>query len=106
MDSITSIFWHEGLSLMKHNNSNSSVTGYRRFKTFFGVSPQVCGVVWNLIEKKPPGSKPIHLLWSLLFLKAYNKEHVNATLTEVDEKTFREWTWKFVNLLSRLRVVS
>lgn len=106
MDSITQMFWNVGLSIMKYPNYNSSMTGYRKYRTFFGVSPNVCGVVWKLMKEKPHNSEPKHLLWCLLFLKAYNKEHVNSTLAGADEKTFREWTWKFVDLLSRLDVVS
>lgn len=106
MHLITQMFWNEGLSIMKYPNYNSTMTGYRKFKTFFGVSPNVCGVVWNIIEDKPHHSEPKHLLWTLLFLKSYHKEHVNSTLTGVDEKTFREWVWKFVALLSQLQVVS
>lgn len=106
MDSLTKTFWDEGVSIMKHKSCNSTMTGYRKFRSFFGVSPNVCAVTWKLIQNKPQGSEPKHLLWCLLFLKTYNTEHVNASIAEVDEKTFREWTWKFVALLARLNVVS
>lgn len=85
-------FWDEGLLIMKYKSFNSTLSGYRKFRTFFGVSPDVCSVARILIKHKPEGSEPKHLLWCLLFLKAYNKEHVNAALVEVDEKTFRKWT--------------
>ncbi len=106
MDPLTNLFWMEGLAIMKHKSQNSTMIGYRKYKTFFGVSPNVCGVAWKLLKQKPQGSQPKHLLWSLLFLKAYNKEHINASIAGVDEKTFREWSWEFVKMISDLRVVS
>lgn len=106
MDPLTNLFWMEGLAIIKHKAQNSTMTGYRKYITFFGVSPNVCAVAWKLLKRKPQGSQPKHLLWSLLFLKTYNKEHVNASLAGADEKTFREWSWKFVKMLSDLRVVS
>ena len=64
-------------------------------------------MIWNrLIGKLPPGSRPVHLLWSLLFLKRYDTEHVNRSLTQADEKTWRKWVWIFVELLANLDVVS
>lgn len=106
MDLSTKIFWHEGLTIMKYGSSNSTMTGNRKFRAFFGVSPNACSVAWKLIKDKPQSSEPKHLLWCLLFLKAYNKEHVNSALTGADEKTFRKWTWTFVELLAGLQVVS
>lgn len=106
MDLLTKTFWYQGLTYMKHDSQKSSMVGYRKFRSFFGVSPNVCSVAWKLMKNKPPQAEPKHLLWCLLFLKAYNTEHINATLVEVDEKTFREWTWKFVDLLASLNVVS
>lgn len=106
MDTLTKEFWYQGLSYMKYKSSNSSLVGYRKFRSFFGVSPNVCSVTWKMLKNKPSGAEPKHLLWCLLFLKAYNTEHINAALVEVDEKTFREWTWQFMTLLASLHVVS
>lgn len=102
---LTNLFWNEGSVYANHNVNNSSLTGHRKFKTFYGVSPEVCSILWNRIADKPSGSEPKHLLWCMLFLKNYNKEHVNASIVGVDEKTFRKWTWQFVELLSELDVV-
>lgn len=105
MDVLTNIFWTEGLAYANHNVENSRLTGYRKFRTFYGVSPKVCSLLWNLIRDKPSASEPKHLLWCMLFLKNYHKEHINAAIVEVDEKTFRLWVWRFVELLSKLNVV-
>lgn len=106
MDILTNTFWIEGLAIANHNATNSKLTGYRKYRTFYGVSPEVCSMLWNRILQKPSGAQPKHLLWSLLFLKNYNKEHVNAALVLADEKTFRLWSWRFVTLISQLEVVS
>jgi hypothetical protein len=99
------IFWKEGLSYANYNTSKSEYVGYTKFRSFYGVPPNVCAILWNLIENKPQGSKPKHLLWCLHFLKCYKSERVNAATMKVDEQTFRNWVWKFVDLLSDLNVV-
>ncbi len=98
---LANIFWNEVLAYAKHNTSNSSLTGHRRFSTLYAISPQLCSILWNLITDKPPKSEPKHFLWCMMFLKNYHKEHVNGA----DEKTFRLWAWRFVELLSQLDVV-
>lgn len=105
MDVLTNVFWHEGSLLANHDTINSKLTGYRKFRTFFGISPEVCAILWEKMHNKPPGSEPKHFLWCLFYLKNYNKEHVNATVAHVDEKTFRSWTWRYVKLLAELSVV-
>ena len=68
----------------------------------------MCVTVWNRIInngatadfKKPP--KPVHLLWALLFLKAYNREEMNAAMCGCDEKTFRKWSWFYVEAMADL----
>ena len=105
MDKLSKIFWNVGLLYANHNSQNSKMTGYRRFRSFYGISPQVFAVLWKQIQNKPAGSEPKHLLWCLFFLKNYNKEHINAAIAGVDEKTFRLWAWRFVQLLADLDVV-
>lgn len=105
MNDLTHVFWTEGLAYIKHGNTRSTVTSHRKFRSFFGVSPNVCAELWCLIQNKPINSKPKHLLWSLLFLKCYNVEHVNASIVEADEKTFRKWTWFFISALVNLKIV-
>lgn len=71
-------FWYEGLKYANHNSINSIGTGLRRYRTFYGITPNVFAELWKIIAEKPQGSEPKHLLWCLFFLKNYNKEHVNA----------------------------
>lgn len=81
--------------------------GYRIFRAFFGTSPQVCEIVWDMLTtRRPPNSVPEHLLWALMLLKQYNIESVNATLVGVTEKTFRKWSLIYIRLIAHLPVVN
>lgn len=102
----TKVFWNEGLTFANSEAQISRLTAHRKFRSFYGVSPDVCAIIWTLIAEKPSGAQPKHLLWCLLFLKRYNTEHVNASIVKVDEKTFRLWTWTFIELISKLNVVT
>lgn len=66
MDSLTKIFWTEGLAYAKRSNSLSLLTGHRIFKSFYGVTPEVCPKLWVLLKEKPINAEPKHLLWTLI----------------------------------------
>lgn len=85
--------------------SRSQKVKLRRFKSFFGVTPTVCSLVWLRIKSNAPGSHPKHLLWGLLFLKQYSIEHIRRSIVNADEKTIRKWSWIFVKLISDMNVV-
>lgn len=93
----------------RYTNSKSSQSykmKLRRFKSFFGVTPLVCSLVWFRIKNDAPAdSHPKHLLWGLLFLKQYSNEHIRRSILDADEKTIRKWTWIFVKLISDMNVV-
>lgn len=75
----------------------------RRWKAHFGTSPENCVTLWNMCrpyETMPKGVMLCHLLWALLFLKLYNSEEKNAGDAGADEKTYRKWTWLFVEEIS------
>lgn len=87
-------------------SASSQYVALRRFKSFFGITPLICSLIWNKIEQAvPSGGAPKHLLWSLCFLKQYSVEHTRRAIFHADEKTIRKWTWIFVELLSELDVV-
>ena len=88
-----------------------SETSYTRYAAIFGLSTEHTAILWyRLVEAHytnstyslPSSASPNHLLWGLLFLKAYNTEHVNASVTGVDEKTFRKWAWVVVKAIGDL----
>ena len=90
----------------------------RRWMSSFGTTPVVCAILWRRIDpersfKGLSGKqthqyvKPIHLLWTLLFLKVYGTESVMRSMVgtkeePVTEKTFRKWTDLFVRAISFL----
>lgn len=81
-------------------------TKNRRFKSFFGITPKVCSIVWEKIRHdRPIGFSPKHLLWGLNFLKQYTNEENRHSIFQADEKTIRKWTWIAVGLLSDMNVV-
>lgn len=93
----------------KFTNTKSTSSKYiaeRRFASFFGVSPEICIIVWDRIKPwVPTDGEPKHLLWSLSFLKQYAVEHYRSAIFKADEKTVRKWTWLFVKILSDMDVV-
>ena len=92
---------------MSHATGLGVLCEKRRFRAMFGVSALVCSVIRNrLLRKIPDGASPVRLLWALMFLKVYRSEATNWTISKADEKTFRKWSWRFVELISNLNVVS
>ena len=79
---------------------NSSVPDQLRiFKAHFGLSPLVIAAVWNRLEDEallPANGTPLHLLWTLLFLKLYNTAAVLSTMCGTTAKTYRQWVWKLL----------
>ena len=81
--------------------------GERRFKALFGVDTETCAVLWDeLLSTMPDDSRPIHLLWCLLFIKVYGTEDVKSVITGAHPKTFRKWVWSFFDAISKLKTVS
>ncbi|KAK4037477.1 hypothetical protein OUZ56_029510 [Daphnia magna] len=103
---LSEIFWNLGHKITCHNLRGSISMGYRLFRSFFGTSPQVYAIVWDILStQRPPNSTPNHLLWGFLLLKQYNIESVNAVLVGASEKTFRKWSSIYVRLIANLPVL-
>jgi len=91
------------------NCARSERVETRRFKAYFGCSPERCAQLWFLIRKLPAaraltkGGEPVHLLWALLWLKIYNTDEVCSGMCRCDEKTYRKWRWKFVKGMAALQ---
>lgn len=78
----------------------------RCFRALFGATPFVCALVWDILAAlRSRRSSPVHLLWSLLFLKVYGSEDVNSFFPGADEKTFRKLSWLFVKFIADIEVV-
>ena len=79
----------------------------RRFREMFGCSSIVCANAWLLIldgfdHDMPSGATKVRFLWALNLLKAYDTEgNSSGNVGEgCDEKTFRFWSWYFIETLS------
>lgn len=107
MVSNQSAFEAAAKTFIQHDTGKKLQTKNRHFRDLFGVTKEVCDIAWTLIGTfRPTGSKPVHVLQSLLFLKIYASEHANHTIKGADEKTFRKWSWCFSRLLADLKIVS
>ena len=79
-------------------------TASLRFKSSFGISVEVCIILWNMLlphfkeEPRPPAQK--HLLWALYFLKSYSTESLAAGVFGTSEKTFRKHTHSMIMRIS------
>ena len=79
-------------------------TDKRRFRASYGVSPEVCTQVWQMIYHSLPMLLTFdHLLWALLFMKIYATESVLAGSVGVDEKTYRLHVWTVIKSISNLK---
>ena len=85
---------------------NSRVTFVRRWMGAFGALPTVCCYLWDRLDPyttMPNGVQKKHLLWGLFFLRVYDTEERGAkAVGQVDEKTYREWSFRFVEAISYL----
>jgi len=76
----------------------------RDYRSFFGCSPTVCGVIWVKCQGFSLSTQPKHLLWALLFLKCYATEKKLATLVGIScRQHYRETVWPIILKLSFLR---
>ena len=85
-----------------------SVTRHEMFSSTFGVSPVVASILWNKMhsmELLPFRSIPLHLLWSLFFMKVYNSNKVMAGLVSASVPTFTKWVWEFIFAIAKMKIV-
>ncbi len=93
-------FFELGFQFSKRVSTNSPSVGLRSFIECFGTTPEHCETLWNLlVDRHPPHAKPIYLLWMLLFLRHYETEEILHCHTGVDSRTFRKWTWTYIDLI-------
>lgn len=98
-------FMDLGNNIMGRTKAVQARTALERFKATFGTSPQVCSLLWDMIDRTwmPNGSRPVHLLWALMLLKLYCAESVLSALANAHEQTFRKWAWIFVDAIADLQ---
>ena len=87
--------------------NRSNVLSDRIFRALFGVTSNVCAIIWAKLEVNVTTDKdPNHLLWGLLFLKVYSTEEVHSSLVGTTVKTLRKWSIPMVERMSDLNTVS
>jgi len=71
-----------GMAIMQRRTGGSEQTRNRRFRSHFGVTPEICAHVWGLLDPTtlPEHTEKKHLLWSLMFLMLYETESINCTM--------------------------
>ena len=115
VDVTTYMFISIGNDMMGWRQLSSSAsnltTAMRQFRSAFGINLLICRHVWNMIGRIAPHNiiwlaNPKYLLWAFLFLKRYDSTEINAAIAGVDEKTYRKWSWAYIELIAELDVVS
>ena len=83
------IFLQFALWFFKRNSEISESVLYRKYRAFFGVTPNVYNILrYKSISFLPSSCAPRHLLYGLLFLKNYGTEHVHSQLFSAMKKLF------------------
>jgi len=74
----------------------------RRFKSHFGTSPLICSLLWEIVALHPQGEKlsPIHILWTLYFLKVYPTSDLLSGRLRKDPKTVKKYLWMCLYVLN------
>ena len=72
-------------------------TARKDFRAFFGITPDVCVLLWHVCDFDDDQYATVErVLWALMFLKVYATEPVLAALAKVTRKTYRKWVWYIV----------
>ena len=101
-------FMSLGREIISHPGRRNRLGELRAFRSHFGTVPVRCCLIWNMLRACDEarailnGALPKHLLWALMFLKLYGTEATLCGKAKCDEKTFRKWSWKFVQAIALL----
>ena len=90
----------------KRGQSGAPLTEVRAFREFFGTTAVVLWQ-WDMI---PEQGRINHLMWALLFMRAYPKEGVTCMTVggsggAIDPKTLRKYVWPFIHAIAKLEPV-
>jgi len=97
-----------GLKLVRRNIKSKKIAK-ERFTSHYGTKPVVVAILWEMLcEHSDYNLSMKHLLVALNFLKEYSTQRCMAARFQMDEKTFRKWTFLILNEILKLkpRVVS
>lgn len=78
-------------------STRTSQSAERSFRGMFGVTSTTASALWALLESTiSKKTQPVHLLWTLLFLKVYSTKNIHFSIAKCDPKTFWKWVWYMV----------
>lgn len=98
-----------GFEFMRREHSRAGKkTRKRRFTSWFGAEPVFVAITWRKLHESGwldfAGRRPnpLHLLWTLNWMKSYSTEDIGAGIAGVDEKTYREKVWFYLEGIARM----
>ena len=83
------VFLDIAASLMKRRQNFHSRSAEKKFCLVFGVSPDVCELAWAVMTASlflDDDILPLHLLWTLVFLRHYESTPMMEVFTEAISK--------------------
>ena len=95
-------------SFVTHQDFNFDTQAAKhRFWQVFGVTANLAFIVWGIIILKhlpnlDVAAKPIHLLWTLLFLKQYLTGPMLESITGKTRKTAMKYIWAMVGIMAQM----
>lgn len=87
--------------------TNKTNVFMRGFRGMYVVPPHVCNSLWTQLSNKILLSafQPMHVLWTLQFLKSYISEHINCGVWRWDEKRHCKRTWHVIERIASFEIV-
>jgi len=105
----------EDVDAMMQEAANIAIGGFgthlcdytiqRQFVACFGCTIHIAAMLWCILDVDnlgPDNAKIHHLLWTLMFLKTYETNNILASIFDVDEQTYRKWTWLIIGAIARI----
>jgi hypothetical protein len=98
-----------GFAIMRReHNRSSDKSRMHRFVSWFGAEPIYLSIAWHKLAKSGwlehagHKAKPEHLVWAFMWLNCYSTTEIHSAQAGVDEKTFRDKVWFYVEGIARL----
>jgi hypothetical protein len=98
-----------GFAIMhREHNCSSNKSQMHRFVSWFGAKPIYLSITWNKLAKSGwlehagREANPEHLVWAFMWLNCYSTTEIHSAQAGVDEKTFRDKVWFYVEGIARL----
>jgi hypothetical protein len=99
-----------GLKFAGHPRVKSLLTNLRRFKGWYGASPETCAQIFSDLKttdineaRIKDNEDPSRFLMAMHFLRAYRTEEQTAGTFRMNEKTARKWCWKYAKKIQALK---